>query len=73
MAKRNLTGQGVRNLNSIGKKPPKQACTHHIDYVYVHAVKEDRERGYVNILGCTNCNQVIGAETDFDVVLPPLL
>jgi hypothetical protein len=62
----------VRNLNSIGKKPLKKACSHHIDYIYVHAVKEDRDRGYVNILGCDRCGQIIGPETDFEVVLPPL-
>ncbi len=72
MAQNSLTSQGVRNLNDLGKRPPKKACTHHIDYIYVHAVKEDRERGYVAILGCDRCGEVIGPETDFEVILPLL-
>ena len=72
MAKPDHTSQGVRNLNSLGGKLLKKSCSHHIDYVYVPDVKEDRDRGYVNILGCDRCGEIIGPETDFEVVLPPL-
>ncbi len=69
---KNLTSQGVRNLNALGGKLHKKACSHHIDHIYVHDVKMDRDRGYVNILGCDKCGEIIGPETDFEVILPPL-
>jgi hypothetical protein len=72
VSKSDLTGQGVRNLNAIGKKPPKKACAHPFDDIYVIDVKENYDGGTVNILACNHCNKVLGDETDFEVVLPPL-
>lgn len=70
-----LTKQGVPDLNDLGKKRingKRRACIHFIDDIFVKYQKEVTdsygETRWVNILACDACDEIIGPETEFEVV-----
>jgi hypothetical protein len=67
-----LTRQGVRDLNDLGGKRingKRNSCPHFPDDIVVSGQitrSDGNEAWAVNVLSCSACEQVLGAEDEFE-------